>query len=289
MLLDCSKAFDRVNYTKLSSLLIDKGLCPITLRVLIHLYTKQHVRVKWCQSFSESINVSNGVKQGGILSPILFIVYMDILMLKLKQSKLGCHMGNRFCGALAYTDDVSLLCPSMSSLRMMLSIIDEFGKEYDVSFNSEKYQLIVYSDRSVEGIHHNGMFVKSQRSANHLGNIIGPRVSDKSITYVSDKFSIACNTLLNTFSHLSYDVKYKLFKSYCTPLYGCIHWDLSSIHVQTFYKQWRKGIRRVFDVSPRTHCYLLPLLCSDIPIETQLCKRILNFYCKIHESSNNIA
>ena len=121
------------------------------------------------------------------------------------------------------------------------------------------------------------MFVKSKRSANHLGNIIGPRVSDKSITYVSDKFSIACNTLLNTFSHLSYDVKFKLFKSYC------IHWDLSSIHVQTFYKQWRKGIRRVFGVSKNSL-----LRCSDIPIETQLCKIILNFYCKIHESSNTL-
>ena len=85
MLLDCSKAFDRVNYTKLFTLLLDKGFCPLTLRVLIYLYTNQQIRIKWCESVSECTAVFNHVKQGGILSPILFIVYMDTLLRRLIQ------------------------------------------------------------------------------------------------------------------------------------------------------------------------------------------------------------
>ena len=144
MLLDCSKAFDRVNYVKLFYLLLDKGLCPLVARLLINLYTSQKVIVKWSNCLSKQVDVSNGVKQGGILSPILFIVYMDVLLTRLKNSGIGCHIGNTFCGAIGYADDVSLLCPSLSSLRMLLNITDLFGREFNVDVNPNKYQLLVY-------------------------------------------------------------------------------------------------------------------------------------------------
>ena len=103
------------------------------------------------------MKVTNGVNQGGILSPILFIVYMDVILLKLKESRMRCHIGSTFCGTLGYTVDVSLLCPTLSSLKVMLSIADEFGKQFNVTFNALKYQLLVYSDtdNQIEGLEHN--------------------------------------------------------------------------------------------------------------------------------------
>ena len=64
---------------------------------------------------------------------------MNILLNKLKEYQIGCYIGNKFCGALRYADDVALLCPSLSSLELMLSIADKFGKEFDISFTSDKY------------------------------------------------------------------------------------------------------------------------------------------------------
>jgi len=55
--------------------------------------------------------VLNGVKQGGIISPILFCVYIDDLLLLLAQSEVGCFIGNWFNRALAYADDIVLLAP----------------------------------------------------------------------------------------------------------------------------------------------------------------------------------
>ena len=76
VLLDASKAFDRVNYIKLFNLLLHKGLCPLVARFLARLYTRQIVRVKWNDYVTDIFNVSNGVKQGGVLLPILFSIYI---------------------------------------------------------------------------------------------------------------------------------------------------------------------------------------------------------------------
>ena len=64
LLLDASKAFDRVNYVKLFNLLIKKGICPLVARLLAVMYNKQQAQIKWGQSSSKMFRVTNGVKQG---------------------------------------------------------------------------------------------------------------------------------------------------------------------------------------------------------------------------------
>ena len=120
ILLDASKAFDNVHYIKLFKLLQKKGLCPVIIRFLIKMYTCQKLRIKWGNELSPEIPVSNGVKQGGVLSPILFCIYIDKLLQRLKVSGYGCHIGDIFFGALGYTDDVTLLASRLSSLKCSL-------------------------------------------------------------------------------------------------------------------------------------------------------------------------
>ncbi len=80
---------------------MSKGLCPLVARFLALMYTEQGMRVKWEEYTSDYFAVSNGVKQGGVLSPHLFIIYLDELLGRLKHSGVGCHIGDRFVGALA--------------------------------------------------------------------------------------------------------------------------------------------------------------------------------------------
>lgn len=46
--------------------------------------------IQWESTFSESFTVANGVHQGGVLSPILFILYIDDLLMDLKNQSVGC-------------------------------------------------------------------------------------------------------------------------------------------------------------------------------------------------------
>ena len=74
--LDASKAFDRVNHWKLFRKLITRKVPLMIVRMLIFWYSKQKMCIKWGQATSDYFTISNGVRQGGILSPRLFAVYV---------------------------------------------------------------------------------------------------------------------------------------------------------------------------------------------------------------------
>jgi hypothetical protein len=73
------------------------------------MYTAQQVRVSWCGAQSHNFAASNGVKQGAIISSILFGVCMDDLLNALRKSGVGCFIGSWFVGALAYAEDAVLI------------------------------------------------------------------------------------------------------------------------------------------------------------------------------------
>ena len=117
LLLDASKAFDRVEYVKLFKMLKYRNMCPIVLRLLMNMYVNQKIQVRWNNLLSSQHNISNGVKQGGCLSPNLFSVYVNHLITKLRSSNLGCRYGNEYMGVYCYADDISLLSPTFTGLK----------------------------------------------------------------------------------------------------------------------------------------------------------------------------
>ena len=105
-------------------------MCPVTVRVLLNMYMSQKIQVKWNGFISDAFGVTNGVRQGGILSPLLFSIYVDDLLIELKKSGLGCHIGNRFFGALGYADDIVILCPTKNALKKMIKICENYALDH---------------------------------------------------------------------------------------------------------------------------------------------------------------
>jgi hypothetical protein len=145
--LDASKAFDKVHYCKLFSLLLARNIPALIIRLLLNIYTGQCVRVLWNGIYSGNFSVSNGVKQGGIISPILFSVYYDDVLCRLQRAGVGCYNGQMFTGALAYADDLVLLAPTASAMRRMLAICEDYAAEFQVSFNADKTKWMVFTPK----------------------------------------------------------------------------------------------------------------------------------------------
>ena len=277
LLLDASQAFDKVNYVKLFQLLIKRNVNPLIIRCLVYMYTNQYMNIKWNCSMSKYFSTSNGVKQGGVLSPILFGIYIDELLSLLRNSGYGCKVGHLYCGTIGYADDVSFISPSLHALKMMCDISLAFASEFDIKFNPIKCQLLYYGKCKNVSLDFDGVVICASDKATHLGHIIGPNVSESVMLNASATLTRSINFVLHNFSHCSYDVKYALFKSYCTSYYGSSLWNITDKLMSVFYVTWRKAIRKVFRLPYRTHCDLLPVIAECSHIETQLLCRLVKF------------
>jgi len=107
-----------------------------------------YVRISWSGVMSDYFCAINRVKQGGVLSPVIFCLYIDDLLVSLCNAGVGCYFGNFFVGALAYADDVVLIAPSAFALRKMLAICYSFATDYCVSFNAKKSKCLAVFPRS---------------------------------------------------------------------------------------------------------------------------------------------
>ena len=76
-LLDMSKAFDSVNHTILFSKLMQRGLHGSVLQLLMRWYQSCYACVRWSSCVSHIFSLTVGVWQGGVLSPLLFNIYVD--------------------------------------------------------------------------------------------------------------------------------------------------------------------------------------------------------------------
>ena len=88
--------------------------------MFIFWYSKQEMCIKWGQSTFSFLTVSNGVRQGGILSPRLFAVCVGDLSKHLHDARSGCFIGHQCINHVMYADDICLLAPSALGLQKRL-------------------------------------------------------------------------------------------------------------------------------------------------------------------------
>ena len=88
--LDASKAIDRISRWTLFKKLIACNTPLLIVRILMFWYQRQSICVKWGNRTYEYFSFINGVRQGGVLSPQLFAIY--IASVCLTQCKAGCHL-----------------------------------------------------------------------------------------------------------------------------------------------------------------------------------------------------
>ena len=78
--------------------------------------------IRWGKICSTYFNVSNGVRQGGVLSPKMFAIYVDDLSLDQAMCKSGCYIDDQCLNHVMYADDICLLATSAIGLQRMLDV-----------------------------------------------------------------------------------------------------------------------------------------------------------------------
>jgi hypothetical protein len=150
--IDISKAFDRVNNYALLLKLMDRNIPKNLLLILEYWYKNIYITVRWKTSFSHSVKLTAGVRQGGILSSYLFAIFVDSVLVRLRHSSLGCHINTMCYNAIMYADDLLLMAISRNDLQLLLNICVEEFDMLDLCINIKKSMCIRIGKRHTDDI-----------------------------------------------------------------------------------------------------------------------------------------
>ena len=302
-LLDFSKAFDKVNFEKLFQKLLERNFPAVFLRLILFIYLNQSCYIRWNSVESSSFLVKNGVRQGAILSPSLFCVYLDTLLSRLRDSGVGCHLGGSFYGAFGYADDVTLLAPTRQGLQTMLDICEDFSSSHSMLFSTDpvpaksKTKCLFFSrkrsSQQVLNVKLNGDILPWVTTAKHLGNQLSSKLNF-SFFSPETRTDILCkratlfdkiHQVLQQFGFYEPRLIINLLSIYSTALYGSTLWQLNSDEHHKLTRSWNTAVKIIWNLPHPTHTRFLESL-SPVPhLESTLHARYIGFADSLAKSS----
>ena len=155
---DVRKAFDRVNYLKLFLKLTVKGPPLHLIGLLNYWFRTQQFCISWDNVLSRCFGSSNGLRQGGILSPHLFNAYIDDLNHELNTLPIGCMMNGVNINNLCYADDMVLISPTALGLQHLLNTCYTYANSHDIIYNENKTQCIAILPKRLKEWLNSGYF-----------------------------------------------------------------------------------------------------------------------------------
>ena len=267
----------------------------IFVRLLCTWYVQQSFCVKWGTMFSNSFNVTNGVRQGGILSPILFNFYLEDLSHILIKAGVGCFMNGQCFNHLFYADDCVLIGPSPRSLQVLLNLCEDFADRNELVYNEKKTKCMVFMPRKM-----NDLFVPDFKlkgatlnkviKQKYLGVFLCEnQMDDCDIQRQMKSIYGRGNMLIRKFKFCTEEVKIKLFKAYCNSFYcsqlWCKYKKESIRKLTTAYKRiYRNFIGLNYDTSISYH-----FVCNNVDaVDVVMRKLIFSLRSRVLESDNDL-
>ena len=292
-LLDCSKAFDKCEFVPLFEKLLKRKVPTIVVRILIFVYSEQEAWVKWGSQRSEKFSISNGTRQGSVLSPALFAVYLDDLIVELRSYKLGCHMAGLWVGAVCFADDLLLMAPSRSAMAKMLSVCEKYAKKLNLNFSTDpdpkksKSKCIFMTGKRMRNavkpanLQLYGQDLPWVSTATHLGHELHQDASmDHDCKCKRGRFIDNSTSVRETFEFADQEQILNAIQIYCCDFYGSMLWNLFSDEAEKFYRCWNTCTKLVWDLPRNTPVYFVDnlLACNFPSIRKQILSRYVKFY-----------
>jgi hypothetical protein len=140
--IDFSKAYDRISRPLLWHKLQQHGISPKLLSALKSLYQEVKCCVRVNGHNTDWFKVSVGLKQGCLISPLLFNLYINDLVAEINSLNCGIPVDDEFISLLLYADDIALLAPCEDYLQRMLDRLHEWCLQWRLVVNIEKSQVV---------------------------------------------------------------------------------------------------------------------------------------------------
>jgi exonuclease III len=182
--LDAEKAFDSVWIDGLLWKLNNIGISGRYWNVVKSLYEGMHSCVV-CNGYSSKFfPIMQGTRQGGVVSPWLFLVYIDGLLHSLSSINHGLSVNGLDCCAPTQADDITVLALSKDSLDKLLSCCHKYACDWRLRFNPDKSMVMIFNDNKSKDNryrtwHLGNSVIKEVESVRHVGSMLTKDLSQK--------------------------------------------------------------------------------------------------------------
>ena len=298
-LLDCSKAFDKCQFVPLFEKLLKRNLPPVIVRILIYVYKEQEAWVRWGPLRSETFRISNGTRQGSVLSPALFAVYLDDLLLELRSYGLGCYVAGLWVGAVGFADDLLLMAPSRSAMAKMLTICENYALDLNLHFSTDpdpkksKSKTIFMTGTRLRNtakpvnLKLYGQDLPWVSTATHLGHELHESADmEHDCKCKRAKFIDSSTNIRETFDFADQKQMLNAVEIYCSDFYGSMLWDLYGDEAAKFFRCWNTLCKLCWDLPRSTPVYFVDnlLSCGFPSIRKQIVVRYVKFFRSLLKS-----
>ena len=147
--IDFRKAFDYLDRDLMLSRLVEVGVRGKIYRAIQESYKVMLNAVRINGETGRWFDTSQGTKQGNVISPTIFSVYVNGLLKELKQSKVGITVQGNMVTALAYVDDIVLMALTQAGLQTLLGIVERWCYKWRLSVNMDKTKVMHVRKKSV--------------------------------------------------------------------------------------------------------------------------------------------
>ena len=175
--IDYTKAFDKVNHKKLIDIMKFIGVPFHETRLIANLYWKQCAKVRYEGGLTREIEIRKGVRQGCVLSPILFNLYSEFLINEALNEVDGVKINGICIKSIRYADVTAVVATSNGELQRMMDRIQKKCIEYGMSLNTKKTMVMKIANNAKDApptltIKVNGDRLKQVKEYNYLGSLI---------------------------------------------------------------------------------------------------------------------
>lgn len=273
---DMTKAFDLVRHSLLFRKIVDSFFPLIFIRLFIYIYSFQYANVRWNSNLSDIFSLCDGVRQGAVLSGILYCFYVNSLFQLLRRKTTGCWINGQ---------------------EMMITI-ETYCTSHSLKFSTDpnplkcKTKCIAFlkKNRTLPQIVLNGNNLPWVFEGVHLGNYFTNRYDGmtRDTKMKRGQFISRNYELLQEFYFAHPSTKLQTVLLYNCHFTGSPIWDIFSPEVDTLSKSWNIAMRKVFDLPMTTHRYLLEPISENDHLLKILIERFISFISQLEKSSKNV-
>ena len=296
--LDVTKAYDKAWLDALLYVLNKRGIETENWQITNDINTNLTATIKTKYGNTREIKIRDSIRQGGVLSVLMYATVMDEIAEEINKYELGVDTNNTShpkLGCLLYMDDVVLISNKAQEMQKMLDITNEISSRYRIVFGKEKSKVMKMGSSVQTELKLGDMEIEETDKYKYLGEIINNKGNlEDHIKMLEGKVEAAYQTILHiakdkNFKGLKMAIIWKLVETCIIPIitYGAESRTTTHKESQKIQTIMNNIIKRILQVPQSTPNDAITIETGILNIQTTTEIKQLNSHMRINKMDQN--